>query len=187
MPSNVLVIPFVLVVLGDFSLSTVLGILIVIKRNIAGFHFVPHILNVPYVLLVVPHVLPVPYLMIVFCILNVLVIPFVLGVLDDFSLSNVLDILIVIKRNIACVHYVPRLLNVPFVLVVPHVLPVPYLIIVLCISNVLVLPFVLIVPDDLSFSLMLYIFIVIECCWSFCYLCYRCTICSSGGFCALVI
>ena len=60
MPSNVLAIPFVLVVLGDFSLSTVLAILIVIKRNIAGVHFVPHILNVPSVL-VSPHFLPVPY------------------------------------------------------------------------------------------------------------------------------
>ena len=60
MPSNVLVIPFVLVVLDDFYLSTVLAILIVNKRNIGGVHSVPNILNVPSVL-VSPHFLPVPY------------------------------------------------------------------------------------------------------------------------------
>ena len=124
--------------------------------------------------------------MIFLCILIVLVVSFVLIVPYYWALSNVLDILIVLKRNIADVHCVPHIPNVPSVLVVPHVLSEPYFTIVLCISIVLVLPFVLIVPDDLSFSLMLYIFIVIECCWSFCYLCYRCTICSSGGFCALV-
>ena len=88
-------------------------------KTIYSVHFVPHVLTVPYVLMV-PHILLCSILWLFFVPSNVLIIPFVLVVLNDSSFSNVLDILIVIKRNIACVHYVPRILNVPFVLVVPQ-------------------------------------------------------------------
>ena len=70
-----------------------------INRNVAVVHFVPHVLNVPYVP-VVTQALPVPYFIIIPC---VLVVPCVLIVPVNSTLDNVPDILIVIERHFACV------------------------------------------------------------------------------------
>ena len=48
-----------------------------------------------------------------------------------------------INRNVAVVHFVSHVLNIPYVPVVTQALPVPYFIIIPC---VLVVPCVLIVP-----------------------------------------
>ena len=69
------------------------------SRNVAFVHFVPHVLNVPYVP-VVTQALPVPYFIIIPC---VLVVPCVLIVPVNSTLDNVPDILIVIERHFACV------------------------------------------------------------------------------------
>ena len=115
------------------------------ERNVIGVYFVPHVLNVPFVLivpddsalyhvcliytavyfvlkvlyvlyfLVVPHVLSVPYITMLFGS-NVLLVP------DDSAVSDMLDILIIIQRKKADVFVVPRVLLVLYVLVVTHVL-----------------------------------------------------------------
>ena len=121
------------------------------ERNVIGVYFVPHVLNVLFVLivpddsalyyvcliytavyfvlkvlyvpyvLVVPHVLSVPYITMLFGS-NVLIVLFVLLVPDDSAVSDMLDILIIIQRKKADVFVVPRVLLVLYVLVVTHVL-----------------------------------------------------------------
>ena len=121
------------------------------ERNVIGVYFVPHVLNVPFVLivpddsalyhvcliytavyfvlkvlyvpyvLVVPHALSVPYITMLFGS-NVLIVLFILLVPDDSAVSDMLDILIIIQRKKADVFVVPRVLLVLYVLVVTHVL-----------------------------------------------------------------
>ena len=117
----VLLILFVLVVPVNSPFCLIGWTYLLSLKTIYSVHFVPHVLTVPYVLMV-PHILLCSILWLFFVPSNVLIIPFVLVVLDDSSFSNVLDILIVIKRNIAGVHFDPHILNVPSVLVVPHIL-----------------------------------------------------------------
>ena len=64
-----------------------------------------------------------------------------------------------INRNVAVVHFVSHVLNVPYVPVVTQALPVPYFIIIPC---VLVVPCVLIVPVNLTLDNVPDILIVIE-------------------------
>ena len=75
-------------------------IYIIIEGKNCFVHFVTCVLHVQYVQL----------------------IPYVLVVPEKSSLSNVLDIFIVIEKN-AGVHFVPHVLTVSYVLVALHVLP----------------------------------------------------------------
>ena len=74
------------------------------------------------------------------CVLHlqyVQLIPNVLVVPENSSLSNVLDIFIVNAKKNAGVHFVPHVLTVPYVLVAPHVLPMIYVMMFFVSSNVL--------------------------------------------------
>ena len=117
------------------------------ERNVIGVYFVPHVLNVPFVLiepddsalyivcviytavyfvlkvlyvpyvLVAPHVLSVPYITMLFGS-NVLIVLFVLLVPDDSAVSDVRYILIIIERTKDDEFVVPHVLHVPYVLMV---------------------------------------------------------------------